>query len=134
MIGADKWLAYRPGFLQRMQQSRRGRVDFGALYIAEEMWAALLAYVQANPYAASHYHKYLANRFPREFSVVYEQLALATLQQKVNRKGYRQACGYLQRMQQLGQGERVSELVAQFREQYKQRRALLDELNKTFGS
>ena len=40
---------------------------------------------------------------------------------------------YLQRMQQLGREERVSELVAQLRGQYKQRRALLDELNKAFG-
>ena len=64
---------------------------------------------------------------------MYEQLALATLEMKVNRKGYRKACGYLQRMQQLGREERVSELVVQFRGQYKQRRALLDELNKAFG-
>ena len=66
-------------------------------------------------------------------SDVYEQLALATLEEDVNRKGYRKACSYLQCMQQLGREERVSELVAQFRGQYKQRRALLDELNKAFG-
>jgi hypothetical protein len=133
LIGVDTWPGYRSGLLQRIKQEQWGRVDLGTLYIAEEMWPALLAYVQVNLYLAPHYHKYLGTRFPRELGEVYEQLALATLEMKVNRKGYREVCGYLGRMQQLGQEERVSQLVAQFRGQYKQRRALLDELNKAFG-
>jgi hypothetical protein len=61
-------------------------------------------------------------------------LALATLKSKVNRKGYREACRYLRRMEQLGQDKRVRNLVTQLRLQYKNRPALQDELNKTFGS
>jgi uncharacterized Zn finger protein len=133
LVGAEAWPEYRSGLLQRIKQDRWSRVDLGAFYIAEEMWAALLAHVQANLYSAPYYHDYLSARYPRELSDVYEQLALATVETKINRKGYQEACGYLKRMQQLGQGERVSELVTQLRGQYKQRRALLDELNKAFG-
>ncbi len=133
LIGADTWPDYRAGFLERVQQGRRGWFDMAALYIAEEMWEALLNYVQANPHVASYYHEYLAGLFPQELSEAYERLALATLERKVNRKGYRETCGYLQRMQQLGQQERVAELVTQLREQYKKRPALMDELNKAFG-
>jgi uncharacterized Zn finger protein len=133
LIGADAWPDYRSGFIQRIQQGRRGWFDMGALYIAEEMWETLLEYVQADPHAAPYYHEHLATRFPQELSEAYEQLALDTLGRKVNRRGYQEACGYLQYMQRLGQNERVAELVAQFREQYKKRPALLDELNKAFG-
>ena len=133
LIGTDAWPDFRTGFLQRAQQGQRGWFNMGALYIAEEMWGELLNYVRANPHAAPQYHEYLATPFPQELSEAYEQLALETLERKVNRKWYREACGYLRCMQQLGQQERVAELVAWFREQYKQRPALMDELNKAFG-
>ena len=44
-----------------------------------------------------------------------------------------EVCGYLEKMQQLGEGERVFELVARWRVEYKHRPALLDELRKGFG-
>ena len=133
LIGTDEWQAYRPGFLERMRQGSGVWVNLGALYVAEEMWEDLLAYVQDNPRAARQYREYLAPRFPRELGEVYERLALETLEQNVNRKGYRVVCGYLKQMLLLGEGERVAELVAGWRVKYKQRPALLDELNKAFG-
>ena len=60
LIGVDAWPGYRSGLLQRIKQERWGRVDLGTLYIAEEMWPALLAYVQVNLYLAPRYHQYLA--------------------------------------------------------------------------
>lgn len=133
LIGAEAWPAYRTGLLQQIERERWGRVNLGALYVVEEMWDVLLAHVQTNPHTALYYHDYLAIRFPRRLSAVYEQLALATLETKVNRQGYREVCGYLRRMQQLGEEARVSELVTRLRTQYKQRRALLVELNRAFG-
>jgi uncharacterized Zn finger protein len=131
LIGPVRWVAYRPDFLGRASANRW--VDMAELYLAEEMWDELLAYVQDRPYAAPRYHEQLGQRFPEELSTIYERLALDALASRVNRSGYQEACGYLRRMQALGQGERVAELVAQWREQYKRRSALMDELNKAFG-
>jgi hypothetical protein len=133
LIGPEEWHTFRPGFLQRISRDRHVRIDMGALYVAEEMWESLLAYVQAYPHGAGQYHEYLAARYPRELSDVYEQLALITVERKVNRSGYQRACGYLLTMQRLGQGERVAEVVEQWRVEYKRRPALQDELNKAFG-
>lgn len=132
LVDPEAWPDYRPGFLARVRQGRR-YVNMGTLYREEEMWPELLAHVQANPLGVRTFHNALAGRFPRELAAVYEQLALATLVQKVNRKGYRQVCGYLRKMQALGQEARVDELIAAWREEYARRSALQDELDKAFG-
>ena len=63
----------------------------------------------------------------------YRRLVREALEQKVNRKGYRQVCRYLRKMEKLGEEARVGELVAEWREVYARRPALLDELGKAFG-
>ena len=133
LIGAEEWPAYRAGLLERIEGDRGNWIYLGALYVHEEMWAALLAYVEKHPRIVDNYYEYLAPRYPREVSGVYEQLALETLQEKVNRKGYRKVCRYLKVMQRLGEQERVQELVAEWRVEYEKRPALLDELDKNFG-
>jgi len=131
LIGPAEWLAYRPDFLRRASATRW--VDMAELYLAEEMWDELLAYVQDRPKAAPHYDEQLGQRYPEELGAIYERLALHTLASRVNRSGYQEACAYLRRMQALGQGERVAELIAHWREQYKRRPALMEELNNAFG-
>lgn len=132
LVGPAQWQAYQPGFLRRTERAPRW-IDLGALYSAEEMWAELLAHVEQNPRNARQFHKELAGRFPEELGAVYERLAIETVEQKANRAGYHEACAYLRIMQELGQGERAARLVAQWRSQYRQKRALQDELNQAFG-
>ena len=133
LVGAEAWPAYRAGLVGRAIERRSSWVDLGALYVREEMWADLLAFVQSNPHRARSYDVHLAARYPGALALVYEQLALKTVAQKVNRKGYREACRYIQTMIKLGQEERAAELIARWRVEYKQRPALIDELDRSFG-
>jgi len=52
------------------------------------------------------------------------------LVEKVNRKGYKEACRYLRRIYKLGQVEFSQKIIRELRGQYPNRRALMDELNK----
>jgi len=52
------------------------------------------------------------------------------LVEKVNCKGYQEACRYLRRIYKLGQVKFAKEIVQELRGQYPNRRALMDELNK----
>ena len=133
LVDPQEWPAYRARYLQEMIADDRTWVDMGELYISEEMWPELLALVQEKPRLVREYHKYLDPHYPEELSAVYEGLAVLTVEEKVNRKGYRQACRYLKQMRKLGQEERVAQVLADWREVYKQRPALLDELDKAFG-
>lgn len=133
MIAVNEWPDFRKALLQKAKGQKFRYLDLGSLYIAEEMWDELLEFVQEHPQQVQTYHKYLAKKYPQEISQVYEQLALDTLKTQVNRKGYRKVCGYLRKMQKLGDEERVEQLVSNWREEYSKRPALLDELNRSFG-
>jgi hypothetical protein len=133
LVAPAEWPAYRHSFLKETRSTSRPWIDYGQLYIDEQMWPELLALVQDEPRTAPKHDKYLAERYPQELSTVYERLALATLEKKVNRKGYQEACRHLLQMERLGQGERMKQLVARLRDEYKQRPALIDELNKNFA-
>ena len=133
LVGVEAWPVYRAGLIGRVKQRRSVWVDIGALYIREDMWDDLLAHVQSNPQSVRQYHEQLAARYPQALGLVYEQLAQKTVEQKVNRKGYRAACRYIKTMITLGQKERAAELIARWRVEYKQRPAMIDELNKSFG-
>lgn len=122
------WLTVRARLIE---QAVRARPD---IYVRETMWSALLSYVQQNPWGVFSYGHYLAERYPQEIGYVYIVLAEQALQQKKNRKGYRMAISYLKQLQTVNQAERMQAVVADWRTRYRNRPALLDELNKAFGS
>ena len=101
------------------------------LLVKEEMWDELLLLMQSgNRYKIEPYRKYLEPRFPEAVSSIYERHLKTLLVEKVNRKGYQEACRYLRRIYKLGQVEFVQKIVQELRGQYPNRRALMDELNK----
>jgi hypothetical protein len=133
LISDDQWPTFRSYLLRHLPNNRRTRIDLGPIYVAEAMWSDLLAYVQTNPKRVGKYANDLAPLFPAELSTIYETLAWKTLENEVNRNGYRRACSYLRAMESLGERKRVKQLIFEWRAKYKQRRALLDELTKAFG-
>ena len=101
------------------------------LLVKEEMWGELLLLMQSgNRYKIEPYRQYLEPRFPEEVGNIYEQHLKTLLIEKVNRKGYKEACRYLRRIYKLGQMELAQKIVQELRGQYPNRRALMDELNK----
>ncbi|MBT6958177.1 MAG: hypothetical protein HN996_07140 [Opitutae bacterium] len=101
------------------------------LLVKEEMWDELLTLMQSgNRYTIEPYRKYLEPRFPEAVCEIYERHLKTLLEEKVNRKGYKEACRYLRRIHKLGQAEFATKIVLELRRQYSNRRALMDELNK----
>ncbi len=129
----EEWPELRRKILRHLDSSDQLWMDTGQLFVEEKMWPELADFVLAKPKAAPTYHQYLAKEYPHELSQAYEKLARETLQVQVSRKGYRQVCCYLRKMQELGEAERVKELVTGWRLEYKQRHALQEELDRSFG-
>ncbi len=67
---------------------------------------------------------------PPELAQLYEVCIIEYLKQNVSRSHYQTACKYLRRMIKLGEKERVKFLIENFKNQYSQRKALLEELDK----
>ena len=132
MVGPENWPVYRPGFLARMTTEGGPWLNRGAVYAAEAMWAELMAVVRSRPDEAIFWHQQLAPRYPKELSAIYKQLAGRTLDRNMNRAGYQNACAYLLRMQEVDPTGAAA-VVASWRTEYKNRRALQDELTKAFG-
>ncbi len=101
------------------------------LLVKEEMWDELLTFMQSGSRPSIEpYRKHLERRFPEGVCEIYERHLKTLLEEKVNRKGYQEACRYLRRIHKLGQAEFATKIVLELRRQYSNRRALMDELNK----
>ncbi len=122
--------------LRHTQQSQNKHgVHFGTLaemFIREKEWQKLLDLVGKHPSfeILDQYHKHLAPHFPQELIEIYEKMSKELLVHTTGRYVYQNVCQMLRRVKKLGAGDRVKELVKEFSEQYKNRRALLEELEK----
>lgn len=131
-IWADQFME----LLRDLKQSKNVRgVHFDALaemFIREKEWQRLLEIVRKHPSLEilDHYHKHLAPHFPQELIVMYEKTSKELLVPTTGRATYEDVCRMLRRMKKLGAGDRVKELVKEISKQYKNRRALLEELEK----
>jgi len=76
------------------------------------------------------YHKDLAAHFPEQLIQLYAYGIRQSLQPTTGRGHYQYVCKILRRMRTLGGDEEVQRIIAESRQQYKNRRALLEELNK----
>lgn len=129
-VAPDKWAAFAEALLEKVAEGPARYLVLPGLCIREGQWERLLAYVQANPPALQSYREYLEPRFPEEVGAIYERLVWDALGGRPERKAYQTACGYLQRMQVLGLGERAAALARELAETYPRRRALKEELGR----
>jgi hypothetical protein len=104
------------------------------IYVREQMWNRLLEAAQREgSRLIDGYREHLEPRFPDEVCDIYERIVFAMLERTSDRMTYRDAAGYLRRMQRLGQRERVDEIVDLMVGTYKNRRAMIEELNGVRG-
>ena len=61
---------------------------------------------------------------------MYEKTSKELLARSMGRADYQDVCQMLRRMKKLGASDRVRQLIKEFSEQYKKRRALLEELER----
>lgn len=104
----------------------------GQVLIQEAKWDDLLRLVRQN--AKSHmldaYQKYLSARFPKELIEIYEKVIMEELAPLVGRGSYQRLCQFLRQMKKLGAEDRVKTLTEELRAQYKNRPAMLEELQE----
>ncbi|OFZ58714.1 MAG: hypothetical protein A3D92_22035, partial [Bacteroidetes bacterium RIFCSPHIGHO2_02_FULL_44_7] len=104
----------------------------GQVLIQEAKWDDLLRLVRQN--ATSHtldaYQKYLSARFPKELTEIYEKVIVEELAPLVGRGSYQRLCQFLRQMKKLGAEDRIKTLTEELRAQYKNRPAMLEELQE----
>lgn len=100
--------------------------------IREKEWQKLLDLVRESTSfeTLETYHKYLAPHFSKELIEMYEKTSKELLAKSMGRAAYQDVCQMLRRMKKLGASDRVRQLIKEFSEQYKKRRALLEELER----
>jgi uncharacterized Zn finger protein len=102
------------------------------IYISEEWWDQLLAWVQQGTLTLegiAEYEMYLSKNYPNELARLYKKNIEEYLKINTGRKYYKNACRYMRRMRKLGATELVKQMIEKFRKEYVKRRALMEELD-----
>ncbi|MCH7524514.1 MAG: hypothetical protein IIC74_05775, partial [Bacteroidetes bacterium] len=102
------------------------------IYIKEEWWDRLFLILKQNLSMENieQNEQYLSKDYSSELIELYSERIINYVEKFVGRNHYQTACRYLRRMKKLGGNEQVNELIELFRNQYPQRKALMDELTR----
>jgi len=102
------------------------------IYIQEKWWPQLMELVkkERDLYRIEEYEKYLSKDYAPELIQLYADTIKAYLKNNLGRNHYQTACRYLKRMIKLGGKTKAESLIATFRKEYPQRRALMEELKR----
>lgn len=68
--------------------------------------------------------------YPQELAALYRDTILKYVERNVGRGHYQKCCQYIRRMIKLGARPMATELITQLQTQYRNRRALLEELSQ----
>jgi hypothetical protein len=107
-------------------------LSVGKVLIEEKRWPQLWQLLLEHPKLEiiQHYDPYLAPHFADQLIDLYAKELAVYVDKNLGREYYQTACQILQRMRKLGGADQVSRLVSEFRQLYKRRSALLQELAK----
>lgn len=133
-IPKEQWVAYMDGIIAEIC----GNNIYGAfqaiaeIYIWEKQWDKLLAWLRQYPnfYHIEQAEPYLKEMYPQELAALYRDTISKYLERNVGREHYQKCCQYIRRMIKLGARPMATELITQLKTQYRNRRALLEELSK----
>lgn len=103
-----------------------------SIYIREKWWDKLLDLIKQSPdlRTIEEYEKFLIKDFKEEIIKLYARGIFDYLKVYVGRKYYKNACRYLRKIKKLGAREKLIEIIAFLRQEYPQRKALMEELDK----
>lgn len=103
------------------------------LYVEEKMWDELLAACQAHPdlERLQQFDSYLLPQFRHEMLWLYEKALVKYAAEKQGRAHYTRIRKVMNGLQKIKGGDELAgRLVQQFRQRYKQRRAMMEELDR----
>lgn len=134
LISEEQWAAYVDGIIAEIcQENKYGAFQpVAEIYIREKQWDKLLAWIRQYPvfYHIEQTEPYLKEMYPQELAALYRDTILKYLESNTGREHYQKCCQYIRRMIKLGARPMATELITQLQTQYRNRRALLEELSK----
>lgn len=125
----DEWIVKREEIFVKLPQY----VHIERLYKEEKLYDRLLAFVLQSPglYAVQEYESVLKKDYPEQLLNKYRDEVNKMASYTSDRKNYQQMVSLLRRMQKMKGGSKVVEEISQqWRIRYKNRPAMMDELNK----
>ena len=134
LIPEEQWAAYVDGIIAEIcRENKYGAFQpVAEIYIWEKQWDKLLAWLPQYPnfYHIEQAEPYLKEMYPQELAALYQDTILKYLERNVGREHYQKCCQYIRRMIKLGARPMATELITQLQTQYRNRRALLEELSQ----
>lgn len=126
---AEEWLIKREELFKKLPE----HAHVERLYKEEKLYDRLLTYVlnSSELYALQEYEDVLEEEYPEQILGKYKDEVNKMAVHTSNRKQYVYMVSLLQRMQQIKGGTKiVEEIVGDWKEKYKNRPAMMDELSK----
>jgi len=136
----DEWAKIYESIVKKIHGSQmRGSFEevkaLANIFVEEQQWSRLLKQVQLVRNSLSFldiYAPYLIDKYPKEIVDGYE-VAVQENAKETGRSIYNETARYLKKMEKMQGGEEtVKRLLAFFRDNYKNRRAMMEILNKKF--
>lgn len=133
-VKPEQWNAFVEAILHDITTKKRWP-DTGliaGIFIKEEWWSRLLELVKKSPHlnTIDQYEEYLSKNYTDEIVELYANGILKYMKDSLGRNHYQNACRYLRKIIKLGARDKANEIIAFLRNEYPQRKALMEELNK----
>lgn len=133
-ISADLWSEYLEKMIVELLRKEKGTAydKLVSFFVWEEYWDRYLFLLQKNVTLSriEAAEKYLTSLYTDQLISLYDLEIRFYIEKNVGRSYYIDACRYIKRMRNLGDIKTVDKLIGEMRNQYKNRRALLEELSK----
>ena len=137
LIPQTQWQRYVEGLIADINGKSRRDEPYNRvaqIYIWEKEWEKLFKLLRKSPsfYRIEEAEKYLATDHAEELATMYRHLIVDYLPDHIGRDHYQTVCKYIRRMAKLGHKPMALELIELLRTQYRNRRALQEELARVF--
>lgn len=132
-IESENWNVFIESIIQEITENKKWINTWllASIYINEQMWDRLLELVKNAPdlRIIEQYEKYLSKNYSCELVQLYADAIVQYMKDNVSRVHYQNACRYLRKIIKLGKREKANEIISYLKNEYPQRKALLEELN-----
>lgn len=130
-VEPEKWHIERDTIISKLKKERIFDEFLYELFVIEEMWNELMALMkQRFRYSLlRHYHEFLFPRFPEDMLKMYSVSCQKFAEESNTRSNYKELATMLKQVQKIEGGKPiVTMLLSLFRETYKRRPAMMEEL------
>lgn len=128
----EEWAGELDRLLAEMEAKLYGHRIYEQVLLAEQLWDRLMAHIEHMPSRVFSLYAHVANRYPERVDAAFYQEIIDMAQRSSDRSAYRELCARILTYGTVcgrASGERI---VKQFREVYRRKPAMMDELRKAF--